>query len=136
MSSIFRSKAQVLKIIKKSPVSKQAVAHFPSRGQTTTQQIYHTKHGKLFLKRTSDRNHRDCQIDPQAASLAEREFWCYRFAHKIGLACPELILLDEHTTVQRWWPYPDAHIYTTRFGPLVLWFMVVTMCLIVLFLIG
>ncbi|OVE82185.1 hypothetical protein BVY03_01450 [bacterium K02(2017)] len=104
--------------IKAGAEQKIAMSHFPSRGQTAEQKLYQTKMGKLFLKKVSDRNHRECQIDTDSGTLAEREFWSYKLANKIGLSVPKLTLIDELTTVQEWLDHPDAHIYATYQGRL------------------
>lgn len=93
-----------------------ATQNYPSRGQTAIQELYQTKIGKLFLKRVSDRNHRECQINVKSGTLAEREFWAYRLAHHLGLAVPPLALIDNMTTVQLWLNLPDAKQYKTSQG--------------------
>ncbi len=90
--------------------------HFPSRGQTAVQELYQTERGKLFLKRTSDENHRHCQIAKETGSLAEREFWCYQLAKQAEIPAPPLWLLDSNTTLQVWHDLPDAHQFTSRQG--------------------
>lgn len=95
-----------------------AMEQYPSRGQTATQRLYHTKLGKLFLKKVSKRNHQECRINVTSATLAEREFWAYRLAVALGLQVPEMVLLDENTTVQKWLDIPDAHHFITDQGPL------------------
>jgi hypothetical protein len=81
---------------------------YPSRGQTATQELYVTEIGRFFLKRTTVQNNKNCRINMINGSLAEREFWAFCLAKELGLLVPELWLLDEHTTVQRWLDYPDA----------------------------
>jgi len=71
-----------------------AVENYPSRGQTAVQELYQTREGKLFLKRVSERNHTECQINIDSGTLAEREFWAYRLARAIGLFVPMLWLKD------------------------------------------
>lgn len=95
-----------------------AIQNYPSRGQTAVQKLYLTKMGKIFLKKTSDRNHKDTQIKKENGSLAEREYWSFCLAREIGLNIPELFLLDQDTTVQIWLPYPDAHMFVSRQGKL------------------
>ncbi|MBU1917218.1 hypothetical protein KKF63_03785, partial [bacterium] len=90
--------------------------HYPSRGQTAIQELYLTKIGKLFLKKTSKRNHQDCQVNEKNGSLAEREYWCFCLARYIGLNTPPLWLIDKNTTIQIWFNIPDAHIYTSSHG--------------------
>ncbi|MBU4484402.1 hypothetical protein KKA47_03165, partial [bacterium] len=93
-----------------------ATQNYPSRGQTTVQELYQTTIGKLFLKKVSERNHKECQIDVPSGTLAEREFWAYCLARNVGLFVPEIWLLDPSTTVQTWFDYPDGHIYKTSTG--------------------
>lgn len=95
-----------------------AMQHYPSRGQTSVQEIYRTHRGTIFLKRTSERNLRDCAIDKSSATLAEREYWCFRLAHLVGLRVPDLRLIDPHTTVQEWLDLPDAHHFASSQGKL------------------
>ena len=97
--------------IKKGGKVPFAIQHYSSKGQTAVQELYHTSLGKFFLKRVSDRNHSDCQINVQSGTLAEREFWAYRIAHKIGLEVPQLFLFDKSTTVQIWLDIPDMSIW-------------------------
>ncbi|MBI2342908.1 MAG: hypothetical protein HYV02_01010 [Deltaproteobacteria bacterium] len=97
-----------------------ALEHYPSRGQTAIQRLYQTKIGKLFWKRVSERNHRECQIPVKSGSLAEREWWAYRVAKALGLENPPLVLLGRMTTVQLWLDLPDAHHFITDQGPLAL----------------
>lgn len=117
MKSSFTSK-QALQAIKKGGELELATHQFPSRGQTAKQRLFQTPLGKLFLKEVSSRNHRECQIDTKSGTLAEREFWAYRLALKIGLFMPELVLINQKTTVQSWLHYPDAHIFSTYQGRL------------------
>ncbi len=93
-----------------------ATQNYPSRGQTSVQELYQTEIGKLFLKRVSERNHEECQIDVSSGTLAEREFWAYCLAKQIGLFVPQVWFLDTFTTVQTWLDYPDGHIYKTSTG--------------------
>lgn len=95
-----------------------AIKHYPSRGQSAVQKLYQTSRGKLFLKRVSLRNHKDCQVDPQEGSLAEREYWAYCLAEKLGLQVPTVWLLDGMTTVQTWIDLPDARQFKERQGSL------------------
>lgn len=95
-----------------------AMTHYPSRGQSMAQELYQTKQGKLFLKKVSERNHQDCQVNPSSGTLAEREFWSCRLAQHVGLEVPDLRLLDAMTTVQIWYDIPDAHSYSTLQGPI------------------
>src|SRR5262245_13482252 len=85
MSYPFLSPAEIPSLIKKGTKLTWATHSYPSRGQTTTQEIYLTKEGKLFLKRVSKRNHTECQITAENGTLAEREFWAHRLATKLGL---------------------------------------------------
>jgi hypothetical protein len=85
-----------------------ATQNYPSRGQTTTQELYPMAKGKIFLKRVSKRNHDDCRISIADGTLAEREFWAFRLARYLGVHVPDMALLDEVTTVQEWLDYPDA----------------------------
>lgn len=93
-----------------------ATENYPSRGQTTTQELYQTEQGKFFLKRVSERNHLECQINVKSGSLAEREFWAARLARAIGFVVPELWLIDDFTTVQRWLDCPDGRTYKKSTG--------------------
>lgn len=93
-----------------------AIEHYPSRGQTATQELYQTDAGKLFLKRVSDRNHKECQINVRSGTLAEREFWSFKLANAIGLFVPALWLLDEMTTVQMWLEHPDGRSFKKSSG--------------------
>jgi len=95
-----------------------AMKHYPSRGQTAVQKLYQTKIGKLFLKEVSKRNHEECKIDIVSGTLAEREYWAFLLAQEMKLNVPELILLNESTTVQRWLDYPDANTFMTEQGKL------------------
>lgn len=95
-----------------------ATQDYPSRGQTAVQELYRTSKGKLFLKRSSKQNHRDCQIDMATGSLAEREYWAYCLARRLGLHTPTLWCLDRWTTVQMWLDIPDGRQYATAYGPL------------------
>lgn len=112
------SKKNLLRLLDKKTKHPLASQHYPSRGQTAVQEIYQTRIGKLFLKKTSLTNLRDCQIDIRAGSLAEREYWAYRLAQHIGIKTPELVLLDKHTTVQFWLDFPDAATFATVQGRL------------------
>lgn len=94
-----------------------AIDHYPSRGQTAVQDLYQTAIGKLFYKQVSDRNHQECRIDVASGTMAEREFWAFQLANGIGLAIPQMTLLDDRTTVQEWLDIPDAHTFTTNVGP-------------------
>lgn len=96
-----------------------ALDHYPSRGQTATQEIYRSPYGRLFLKRTSERNLRDCQIDSKSGTLAEREAWCYALAKFLGILTPDLRFVDKHTTIQEWFDLPDAHHYASSQGRLI-----------------
>ncbi|MBF0107389.1 MAG: hypothetical protein HQM16_18925 [Deltaproteobacteria bacterium] len=89
---------------------------YPSRGQTAWQLLYQTKAGRLFLKKTSKKNHIECCINENSGSLAQREFWCFCLARAVGLPVPELWLLDKETTIQRWLDFPDGHIFSTSLG--------------------
>lgn len=110
------SPAAIQKLIKAGTRLPLATQNYPSRGQTAVQELYQTKIGKLFLKRVSERNHRDCQINVKSGTLAEREFWAYRLAHHLGLVVPPLALLDDMTTVQLWLDLPDGKQYKTSQG--------------------
>ena len=119
MKQVLLNKSHVQKLIHEGQEQPLATKNYPSRGQTAVQKLYQTEAGKLFFKQVSERNHRDCQIDVQSGTLAEREYWAFLLAKEIGLHVPELILLDEMTTVQCWLPYPYAHQYATYEGPLI-----------------
>lgn len=93
-----------------------ATENYPSRGQTAVQELYQTQEGKFFLKRVSERNHTECQIDVESGTLAEREFWAYKLAEAIGLNVPPLWLMDKFTTVQRWLDYPDGKTFKRSTG--------------------
>lgn len=97
-----------------------ATQNYPSRGQTAVQELYQTQIGKLFLKRVSDRNHRECQINVTSGTLAEREWWAYRLARYLGLPVPSLALLDDMTTVQIWMDLPDGRQYKSSQGVMTL----------------
>lgn len=94
--------------------------HYPSRGQSAVQEIFQTKIGKLFLKKTSERNLIECQINKHSGTLAEREYWATNIATSIGLTMPKLWLLDKNTTVQNWINWPDANLFKSRYGRLTL----------------
>lgn len=93
-----------------------AIENYPSRGQTAVQELYQTEEGKFFLKRVSERNHSECQINIKSGTLAEREYWAFNLADTIGLFVPPLWLLDEATTVQVWFDYPDARTFKESTG--------------------
>lgn len=112
------SKHQVHQWIQKGKKLPFATQHYPSRGQTAIQELYQTKIGKLFLKKVSERNHRECQVHPKDGTLAEREYWAFCLAFFLRLKIPELILLDSLTTVQIWLDLPDGRQYTTAQRPL------------------
>ncbi len=114
----FKNKHEIQNLIKTGQELSLAIDHYPSRGQTTTQKLYHTKKGKLFLKKVSLRNHKECQINVDSGTLAEREFWAYQLADDLRLSVPQMILLDSCTTVQAWLDLPDAHHFITDQGPL------------------
>lgn len=114
------SSAELLHIISQSTEQPLAMRHYPSRGQSAIQKIYLTKSGKIFLKKTSDRNIRDCQINKDSATLAEREYWAWRLANHLGLDLPWMVLIDVHTTVQNWLDYPDANLFKSLHGRLIL----------------
>lgn len=105
-------------LIAKAPTLDFATRHYPSRGQSAEQKIYQTGIGKLFWKRVSETNHRNCRIDPKTGTLAERESWACRLAESLGLKVPKLVLFDKLTTVQPWLDYPDAHLYASSQGRL------------------
>lgn len=109
---------KVNRLIKEGHELPWATENYPSRGQTAVQKLYQTKEGKLFLKKTSQRNHHECQIKIEDGTLAEREYWAYLLASSLNLRVPELILIDPMTTVQVWLDYPDARQYTTHQRPL------------------
>lgn len=111
--------AEVRKYLKSGKGLSFATRHYPSRGQSTVQELYRTKIGKIFLKRVSLQNHKNCQIDPRKGTLAEREAWSFRLARHLDLNVPELLLLDRHTTVQTWLDLPDGHIYSSIRGRMV-----------------
>lgn len=108
--------AQIRKLISDGTKLPLATTNYPSRGQTAVQELYQTKLGKLFLKRVSDRNHRECQVNVKSGTLAERELWAYRLAQHLGLPVPSLALLDDMTTVQVWLDLPDGKQYKTSQG--------------------
>lgn len=115
---ILKNIKEVQGLIEKGKELRHAIEHYPSRGQTAIQKLYETKKGKLFLKKVSDRNHQECQIDTSSGTLAEREFWAYQLADTLGLNVPQMVLLDSVTTVQVWFDFPDAHHFITDQGPL------------------
>lgn len=110
----------IKKLLKKSLKLRLATQNYPSRGQTAIQDLYQTSKGKFFLKKSSKQNHIDCQIDIEAGTLAEREYWAYRLAKALGLEVPSLWLLESHTTIQIWLDYPDGRQYATSQGKLIL----------------
>lgn len=110
------TKEEVEKLIKNGERLPFAIDNYPSRGQTAVQELYQTAIGKLFLKRVSERNHEECQIDVESGTLAEREFWAYTLATKIGLRVPALWLIDKLTTVQMWLDYPDGRTFKKSTG--------------------
>lgn len=113
------SKNIIRLIIKdKKNIQLLATQNYPSRGQTTTQEIYPAAKGKIFLKGVSTRNHDDCRISFADGTLAEREFWAFRLAKYLGLHVPELALLDKATTVQEWLDYPDACQFASSQSPM------------------
>lgn len=112
------SPTAIQKLIKVGIRLPLATQNYPSRGQTAVQELYQTKIGKLFLKRVSERNHRECQIPVKSGTLAEREFWAYRLTCHLGLQAPPLVLLDDMTTVQLWLDLPDGKQYKTSRGVL------------------
>lgn len=118
MKRFLDDKHQVRQWIRKGKKLALATQNYPSRGQTAVQELYQTKAGKLFLKRVSERNHRECQINPKDGTLAEREYWAFRLASFLKLKVPELVLLDSLTTVQIWFDLPDGRQYTTAQRPL------------------
>lgn len=111
---------EISKLLKEGTQIPLAIKNYPSRGQTSIQELYQTKIGKIFLKRTSERNHKDTQVKKESGSLAEREYWSFCLARYIGLNVPVLKLLDIDTTVQTWLDYPDAHTFLSRQGRLTL----------------
>lgn len=114
------SKKYLLRLIDKAAEQPLAMSHYPSRGQSAIQKVYITKIGKIFFKKTSERNTRDCQINKNSASLAEREFWAWRLGNHLNLKMPWLVLLDDNTTAQNWLDYPDASLFKSLRGRLVL----------------
>lgn len=110
--------SQIRALIKKGQELPLAIENYPSRGQTAVQKIYATKLGKLFLKRVSERNHQECQINTKSGTLAQREYWSYQLASQLGLEVPQMALVDKNTTVQTWLDIPDAHHFLTDQGPL------------------
>ncbi len=108
--------AQIKKLISKGAKLPLATKNYPSRGQTAVQDLYQTSKGKLFLKKSSKQNHIDCQIAVAAGTLAEREYWAFRLAQRIGLEIPSLWLTGDFTTVQIWLDLPDAHVFATTQG--------------------
>lgn len=106
----------IKELIKKGAKLPFAIENYPSRGQTAVQELYQTKAGKFFLKRVSERNHSECQIDIHSGTLAEREYWAYKLADALGLFVPPLWLMDESTTVQVWLDYPDGKTFKKSMG--------------------
>ncbi len=117
---LFKDADQIRNLIEKGEELPLALQDYPSRGQTAVQKLYQTKSGKLFLKKVNDRNHRECRIDVESGTLAEREFWAHKLADVLGLNTPPMTLLDPLTTVQAWLDLPDAHHFITEQGPLTL----------------
>ncbi|MBI2335707.1 MAG: hypothetical protein HYU97_02960 [Deltaproteobacteria bacterium] len=111
-----KDSAQIVKLLEEGVQLPLAIKHYPSRGQTSVQELYQTKLGKLFLKRSSKRNHQECQVNPKYGTLAEREYWAYRLALFLKLNVPQLVLFDSYTTLQQWLDFPDAHQYSTSQG--------------------
>lgn len=110
------SKSAVQKLLDNGTKLPLATKNYPSRGQTSVQELYQTKIGKLFLKRSSERNHTECQIKIESGTLAQREYWAFSLARKLDLQVPSLTLLDRFTTVQVWLDLPDAHLYKMSKG--------------------
>lgn len=110
------STSKIKALIKSGQRLPFATENYPSRGQTTVQELYQTTYGKLFLKKVSERNHDECQINIKSGTLAEREFWAYRLASAIGLFVPPLWLMDKFTTVQIWFDYPDGKTFKKSTG--------------------
>lgn len=108
--------SSILKAIRLGIKLPLATKNYPSRGQTAVQALYQTSKGKFFLKKSSLQNHKHCQINPKSGTLAEREYWAYVLAQKIGLTVPKLWLVDQFTTVQVWLDYPDARTFATSQG--------------------
>ncbi len=108
--------SEILNLIRKGKKFPLATRNYPSRGQTTTQDLYQTPKGKFFLKKPSKRNHEECQINIKDGTLSEREYWAYRLATEIGLHVPTLWLVNRQTTVQVWLDYPDARTFATSQG--------------------
>lgn len=108
--------AQLRALIARSAGHPLATRNYPSRGQSAIQRLYQTPQGKIFFKRTSEQNHRDCHIDPTTGTLAEREWWAYRLAVHLGLRVPQLWLFDRLTTLQTWLDIPDGRTYSTYHG--------------------
>lgn len=117
---LFKNVEKIQRLIKNGQELPLAIENYPSRGQTAVQKLYQTEDGKLFLKKVSDRNHQECQIDVSSGTLAEREFWAYQLAHALELNTPSMVLLDSLTTVQAWLDFPDAHHFISDQGPLTL----------------
>lgn len=114
----FKNTAEIKHLIRNGHELPLALQDYPSRGQTAVQKLYQTDSGKLFLKKVSDRNHRECRIDVKSGTLAEREFWAHQLASALDLFTPQMALLDSSTTVQTWLDLPDAHHFITDQGPL------------------
>lgn len=108
--------ADIKELINKGKKLPIAVEDYPSRGQTAVQELYQTEKGKFFLKRVSERNHDECQINVKSGTLAEREFWAFRLAETIGLFVPKLWLIDEMTTAQVWLDFPDGRTFKKSTG--------------------
>ena len=108
--------SSILKAIQSGIKLPLATKNYPSRGQTAVQELYQTSKGKFFRKKSSIQNHQHCQINPKNGTLAEREYWAYMLAQKIGLNVPRLWLAYQFTTVQVWLDYPDARTFATSQG--------------------
>ena len=72
MKDFFQNHQEIERLIRSGVELPRAIESYPSRGQTTTQKIYQTEKGTLFLKKVSERNHQECQIDVASGTLAER----------------------------------------------------------------
>lgn len=107
---------RIFQAIRKGKKFPLATRNYPSRGQTTTQDLYQTPLGKFFLKKPSLRNHKECQINMKDGTLSEREYWAYCLAAKLGLHVPPLWLVNRLTTIQVWLDYPDARTFATSQG--------------------
>lgn len=116
MNNQLLTNQKIFSLIRKGKKLPFAMENYPSRGQTSIQELYQTDDGKFFLKRVSQRNHDECRIDTASGTLAEREYWAYKLAYELGLFVPALWLIDKFTTVQRWLDFPDGKTFKKSTG--------------------